>query len=180
MMIVTVRDPEVLSSLDPQQVEKYLQAQGWHQESQIGNKESVWIKKADSGEEFDITLPLNSEIRAFALRMAEILETLEIAEGRSQLEILSDLFTKAANIKIQGVVIKLQEEQHLGNVTIMGFVVGKPQKIHVQLSEPAYTLAIKAYQERLPVFCSGDLIKEGSEFILKNPHNFALDEAWIY
>lgn len=179
-MIVTVRDPDVLSSLDPQQVEKYLQAQSWHKESQIGNKESVWIKTTDSGEELDITLPLNPEIRAFALRMSEILETLEIAEGRSQLEILSDLFTKAANIEIQGVVIKLQEERHLGNVTIMGFVVGNLQKLHVQLSEPEYALAIKAYQERLPVICSGDLIKEGSELVLKNPRHFALDEAWTH
>ncbi|HAA33479.1 MAG TPA: hypothetical protein DCE56_44355 [Cyanobacteria bacterium UBA8553] len=179
-MIVTVRDPDVLSSLDPQQVENYLQAKGWDRESQIGKKESVWIKTTESGEEFDITLPLNPEIRAFALRMSEILETLEIAEGCSQLEILSDLFTKAANIDIQGVVIKLQEKQYLGNVTIMGFVVGRLQKIHVQLSEPEYTLAIKAYQERLPVICSGDLIKEGSEFVLKNPRHFALDKAWTY
>lgn len=179
-MIVTVRDPDVLSNLDPHQLENYLQAQGWHKESQIGKKESVWIKTTDSGEGFDITLPLNPEIRSFALRMSEIMETLEIAEGRSQLEILSDLFTKAANIQIQGVVIKLQEEQHLGNVTIMGFVVGKLQKIHIQLSTPAYTLAIKAYQERLPIVCSGDLIKEDSEFVLKNTRYFALDEAWRY
>jgi hypothetical protein len=37
--------------------------------------------------------------------------------------------------------------------------------------------AIKAYQERLPVICTGDLIKEGNTFVLKKPRHFALDEA---
>jgi hypothetical protein len=32
MMIVTVRDPEVLSNLHPLQVTKYLQSHDWHQE----------------------------------------------------------------------------------------------------------------------------------------------------
>lgn len=88
-MIVTVRDSDILSSLNPRQLETYLQEHGWHQETQIGNKESVWIKTTDSGDEFDITLPLNPETRSFALRMSEIMETLEIAEGRSQLDIIS-------------------------------------------------------------------------------------------
>jgi hypothetical protein len=42
-MIVTVRDPDILSNLDPQQLTTYLQAQGWQQESQIGNSETVWL-----------------------------------------------------------------------------------------------------------------------------------------
>ena len=58
-MIVTVRDPKILSSLAPKQLETYLQRQGWHRESQSGEKESVWFKKTESGDEFDITLPLN-------------------------------------------------------------------------------------------------------------------------
>ncbi|EDX74859.1 hypothetical protein MC7420_733 [Coleofasciculus chthonoplastes PCC 7420] len=33
-------------------------------------------------------------------------------------------------------------------------------------------------KERLPVSCIGDLIKEGNIFILKNPRQFTLDEAW--
>jgi hypothetical protein len=37
------------------------------------------------------------------------------------------------------------------------------------LAEPDYNLAIKAYQERIPVICSGDLSKEGEAFVLKNP-----------
>jgi hypothetical protein len=106
--------------------------------------------------------------------MSETLNTLEKAEKRSQLEILNDLFTTGTNIEIQGVVIKLREEVETGKVTMMGCVLGKLRKIYVDLAEPDYNLAIKAYQERIPVICSGDLSKEGEAFVLKNPRTFAL------
>lgn len=71
-------------------------------------------------------------------------------------------------------MIRLQEGVEAGKVTIMGCVLGKLRKIYVDLAELDYNLAIKAYQERIPVICSGDLSKEGEEFVLKNPRNFAL------
>ncbi len=92
-MIVSVRDPNILSNLDPQQLKSYLVARGWRQESQVDNKDSVWILTINPDLEFDINLPPNPKTRSFALRMAEILETLEKAEGRSQLDILTDLVT---------------------------------------------------------------------------------------
>jgi hypothetical protein len=111
-MIVTVRDPGILSNLDPAQLTAYLQAQGWYLESQVDNKESVWVKTTQTGVELGITLPLNPSIRAYALRMSEILEILEKAEGRSQLDILSNLVTRLPNAEVQGVVVKLDLGHH--------------------------------------------------------------------
>lgn len=173
-MIVTVRDPDILSNLDPQKLTSYLQAQEWRKESQIGNKESVWIKTTDFSEEFDVTLPLNPGVRSYALQMAEILSILEKVEGRSQLDILSDLITIVPNTEIQGMVIRLTERNHPGNVTIIRFVVGKPRQIHLSLSESEYNLARTAYHQRLPVVCTGDLIKENDTFVLKKTTSFAL------
>ncbi len=132
-MIVSVRDPNILSNLDPQQLTTYLIARGWRQESLADNKESVWILTVNPGLEFDINLPLNPKIRSFALRMAEILETLEKAEGRSQLDILSNLVTSIPNVEIQGMVIRLADSQTF-NVIIMGFVVGEPRQIYTLLN----------------------------------------------
>jgi hypothetical protein len=175
MMIVTVRDPEVLSNLHPLQVTKYLQSHGWHQdEPRPGDKASFWWLRNEDGDNFYIDVPLKTEYRDFPLRMSETLNTLEKAEKRSQLEILNELFTTATNIEIQGVVIKFQEEVETGKMTMMGCVLGKLRKIYVDLAEPDYNLAIKAYQERIPVICSGDLSKEDEAFVLKNPRNFAL------
>jgi hypothetical protein len=98
-------------------------------------------------------------------------------EKRSQLDILSELLTKVPNIEIQGMVTRLQESDSIGTVTLLGVVVGKLRKINVELPEPEYSEAIKAYQERRRVVCTGELIKEGNTFVLKNPRYFALDEA---
>jgi len=175
-MIISVRDPDILASLDPQQLAIYLQAQGWRQVEQIGNSETVWVILTSKGEEFDITLPLKPNTRSFALRMAEILEILEKVTGCSQLDILSDLITRVPNIEIQGMVIRLADKNHPDNVTIMGFVMGKPRQIHLSLHESEYSSAQIAYQQRLPVVCTGDLIKENGTFVLKSINGFTLDD----
>ncbi len=47
----------------------------------------------------------------------------------------------------------------------------KLRKIKTELADHDYILAIKAYQERLPVLCTGDLIKEDNKFIMKKIDN---------
>jgi hypothetical protein len=73
--IVTVRDPNILSNLDPKAITTYLKARGWMRESHIREKESVWVNSTNDQEydEYDITLPLNRTTRSYALRMSEIL-----------------------------------------------------------------------------------------------------------
>jgi hypothetical protein len=161
------------------QLTAYLQSRGWLQESQVDDKESVWVISINDEEydEFSITLPLNPKTRSYALRMAEILETLERAEGRSQLDILSDLVTNIPNVEIQGLVVQLAEHKNASNVIIMGFVVGKPQQIQIRLNEEEYDLARMAYTERLVIETAGDLIKENGVFILLNKIKFALHDA---
>ena len=175
-MIVTVRDPSILSNLDPMQLTAYLQSRGWLQESRVDDKESVWVISINDEEydEFSITLPLNPNTRSYALRMAEILEILERAEERSQLDILSDLVTNIPNVEIIGLVIRLTEHKNAGNAIIMGFVVGKPQQIQIRLNEEEYKLAQMAYTEHLVVESTGDLIKDNGIFVLSNKIKFAL------
>jgi hypothetical protein len=58
-----------------------------------------------------------------------------------------------------------------------GFVVGKPQQIHIRLNEEEYKLAQMAYTDRLVVESTGDLIKENGVFVLSNKRGFALYDA---
>ena len=37
----------------------------------------------------------------------------------------------------------------------------------MELFDRDYVVAIRAYQERLPVLCGGDLVKENNGFVLK-------------
>lgn len=180
-MKATIQDPNILKNIDPQQVETYLRRNCWHQQ-QKNNKASIWTKADSQGDGFEILLPLQPDIIDFSRRMGEVLETLAIAENRSQIEIFSDLITTASNITIQGVVTQIatpNADKLSGEITLLGVVVDKLRQIKTELADHDYILAIKAYQERLPILCQGDLIKENNIFILKNSQRFSLDQMTI-
>jgi hypothetical protein len=180
-MNVTVKDIELLKAIHPQQVATYLQAKGWQQKQQIPNQAIIWLKNKESHGQFNLVLPLNPDVPDFPISMNLLLETLAKAEERSQLDILNDLIIQLSNRIIQGVVMEIHSpnpDQLSGKITLLGLIIDKLWKIQTELFEHDYIKAIKAYQERLPVSCLGDLIKEGNLFILKNPRNFTLDEAW--
>ena len=177
-MKVTVRDREILSSIEPEELAAHLRASGWHFLGRVyDDAGAIWRRKNSSGDEEDILQPLKTSLADYAARISDAIKTLEVVEKRSQLDILSELLTKVPNIEIQGMVTKLQESDSIGTVTLLGVVVGKLRKINVELPELEYSEAIKAYQERRRVVCTGDLMKEGNTFVLKNPHHFALDDG---
>jgi hypothetical protein len=76
--------------------------------------------------------------------------------------------------------LELQLKSTAGKVTLMGVILDKLRRIQLELAEPVYELAVKAYQARIPVICQGDLLKQGRSFVLQNPHHFTLDlDAWV-
>ena len=176
-MKVTVQDFEVFNSLDVNVIIAYLQRNGWHEHSRIyDNKGAIWVKKNDAGDVFDIGLPLTREFADYPARMGDIIKKLELTENRSQLEILSDLVTSLDNTEIEGFVVKVDREEgeKIGKVVMMGFVVNKLRKIYLEVKEVDRTLALKAYQDRIPVTCGGDLVKVDGYFVMQNVHSFAL------
>lgn len=96
-MKAVIRDLDVLKAIEPPQVATYLQANGWNQESMIADKASIWIQQNDSGEELDILLPLKSEFKDFPILISQVIEGLEYAEDRSQLDIISDIINYDAD-----------------------------------------------------------------------------------
>jgi hypothetical protein len=173
-MKVTVRDYQILQTIDPNVLEAHLQTSDWQKVALVYQNTWIWHKKDDNGQLFEIKQPLRQEFDAPQL-IGEAIKTLEVVENRSQLEILSDLITSLPNVEIQGWVNKLHGvESDTCQVTVMGFVVGKLRKINLELPEADYQLALKAYEERSAITCSGDLIKENECFVLKNLHNFAV------
>lgn len=180
-MNVTIKDIELLKNLQPQQISYYLEAKGWKQAQQIDSRAIIWTSSDIKPEAPQIVLPLNSTLPDFPVSMNLMLETLEIIENRSQLEILADLITGLPNTTIQGIVIQIHTpnaDKLSGEITLLGVIADQLRKIKTELADKDYILAIKSYQERLPVFCTGDLIKENQVFIVKNTRNFTLDDQW--
>jgi hypothetical protein len=180
-MKVTIKDSKPLETIDLNQLRNYLQTHGWHQDQPFLDNATLWHKPTAEGEEFEILLPNRQNLGDYAARIREAIETLENAENRPQLEILSELLTTIPNTIIQGIVMGIHTpnaDKLSGEITLIGLVADKLRKIQTALADKDYILAIKAYQERLPIFCTGDLIKEDRIFTLKNPRNLTLDESW--
>ncbi|BDA70660.1 hypothetical protein CAL7716_048260 [Calothrix sp. PCC 7716] len=84
------------------------------------------------------------------------------------------LITKIPNTSIQGIVTKIAERNNFIYITIMGFVVGKPELINIKLNKEDYQIATNAYNERSLITCTGDLIKVNDTLSLLNYHNFTI------
>jgi hypothetical protein len=95
-MRTTTSDWRLFSAAHPPEVASYLRANGWNEGRSIPNKLSIWTRKTEAGE-FEILLPLTS-VRDFTSRIAEVFRTLELAEGRPQLEIIGDIVAQRADI----------------------------------------------------------------------------------
>jgi len=178
-MNVTIRDIELLKNLEPDRISYYLESKGWTQAQKIGERAIIWTSGNLNPETPQIVLPLNCKLPDFPVSMNLMLETLEAIENRSQIEILADLITELPNTTIQGIVMQIHTpnaDKLSGEITLLGVIADKLRKIKTELADKDYILAIKAYQERLPFLCTGDLIKENQTFTLKNPRNFTLDD----
>ncbi|HRK94919.1 MAG TPA: hypothetical protein PK694_01240 [Rhodospirillales bacterium] len=95
-MRVELADAAALRQLKPLEVAAYLRAMNWRKEANLNGKATLWSKTGPEGEEFDLTLPSRREFGDYALRMAEVLRALAVAEERSELEVFRDITTTAA------------------------------------------------------------------------------------
>ncbi|MCU0544294.1 MAG: hypothetical protein MUE44_19305 [Oscillatoriaceae cyanobacterium Prado104] len=175
-MKVTVRDNKILKTIDPQVLGEYLQTNGWHNEGLFYGRAWIWHKHSDKRELGEIKQPVSQIFDDYGTVIGEIIKQLEVIEERSQLEILNDLITCLENAEVQGFIVKVDRPsvENIARVIMMGFVVGKLRKISLELTGDNLNLAVKAYQERIPVTCSGDFVKEGGYFVATNLREFGL------
>lgn len=97
-MRADIRDEATFRSLAPLDVARYLRARGWNRFDEIGDRASVWSPGSEDAEEVEVLLPLDRSLGDYALRMGEVVRTLERVEARSQLEIVHDIVTTDADI----------------------------------------------------------------------------------
>jgi hypothetical protein len=90
---VDIRDRETLFAVRPSDMAAYLRAHGWAEQQQLGQSWAAFTLA-----DYEVTLPLTTELRDYRLRMAETLQTLEMAENRDQLQILADLAVTASDV----------------------------------------------------------------------------------
>ena len=97
-MNIAIRDIQTLKSLGPLDLALYLKSKGWNESQIQPDQFSIWTSKDSNNNEYEILLPLNNTIKDYALRVGELLKTLELAESRSQFEIYHDLQTTSTDV----------------------------------------------------------------------------------
>lgn len=91
-MIVDWR--RVVVRLRPPDVAMYLRSRDWTRIGDYGNGlGSLWIYRNHNGEEAEILLPEDRELRDYVSRMSELIKTLEIVENRPAEAIVHDMLS---------------------------------------------------------------------------------------
>jgi hypothetical protein len=178
-MILSARDPHLLKTLDPQDIACHLKQRGWNLEVTLAHDIAQIWRMVQGDRSYELLLPLDQKLDDFVLRIADVLATLSDVENRTKEDILAAFLIVVPGLTIQGIVTRLQENADSGKVTVMGVVAGRLQRLQMHLPEPAYDLAVKAYQARLPILCEGDLHRQPYGFLLQPVNQFTLDlDAW--
>ncbi len=102
------------------------------------NRVSIWTRDTYLEDHLKIQLPVEQDFDDYSLRMSEIMETLEKAENRSQLDILSELITTAPNVTIQGLAIQVNAHKTDGlggEITFVGVVVDQTRVCHQEIAK---------------------------------------------
>ncbi len=79
------------------------------------------------------------------------------------------------DVELQGFVTRLSRgpQQEPGEIILEGLIDGDLRRVAVRLvGDGVYSLAVQAHDHRGRVACTGDLVKEGRGFRLKNPRHF--------
>jgi hypothetical protein len=85
-----IRDPALLVTVRPHNIEAYLQTAGWRMTFREPGVVSIWTLSG-SPDDYEIRLPLDVEASGYAQRVKELLQELEAVEQRSQLRVFLDV-----------------------------------------------------------------------------------------
>lgn len=87
MIKARIADARALAACAPAELSMYLRSGGWRIAERRGNLAS-WVRPAGAEGEFEVLQPLDPASRDYAARVGDVVATVAIAEGRSELDIL--------------------------------------------------------------------------------------------
>jgi len=90
---------DLIMSLRPTEISRYLKAKGWVRTfTYENNYGSIWRFTAPNGEEVEVILPEDTQLRDYKLRMNELFNTLEVVENRPKVSIVHDISVSGADV----------------------------------------------------------------------------------
>jgi len=92
-MKATIHDSSFLRAMRPLDIAGYLAAKGWHRTKDRPDIAQHWQLRED----YEVLLPLDVRLDSYAIRMMELLTTVERAEQRDQTIVIHDIQTGSAD-----------------------------------------------------------------------------------
>jgi len=84
-------DKNELLSITSAQLVSYLRAKGWYKSDSVYPSASIWINKKESGDFYEIMVPIEPSFRDFYSRIADAIQLLSVFEERSPNQIICNL-----------------------------------------------------------------------------------------
>jgi hypothetical protein len=122
-MTASELDRSALHAVRPLELAGYLHAHGWQQVRQLDGKGAVWTTRIGP-DEYEILLPLTTELGDYQTRLREALHTLALSQGRSVREVWEDVTTTNADVLRIEVVAPDEGEGSLPLPAAVGFDSG--------------------------------------------------------
>lgn len=84
--------------------------------------------------------------------------------------------TPRDEFELQGYVYKLERAPAAaaGRVMVDGIVDGRWRAVGIELGDAHYQLALGAHDQRQRISGTGELVREGKSFVLRNPRNLEI------
>ena len=96
-MKARIHDLDSVSAISTLQMAAYLRSRGWVEEND-SSVSSTWVYLDENGDSFEVVLPLDRGMRDYGYRVFDLLDTLQIVEARSQLELFNDLVSSSSDV----------------------------------------------------------------------------------
>jgi hypothetical protein len=90
-------DIAALDEIKPADISSYLTAAGWDRRQQL-NRGELWMLLAD-GDEFEVLLPVDPNLRDYQERIADLLHVLAVVEERPEADVFRDVITALADVQ---------------------------------------------------------------------------------
>ncbi|WP_030409080.1 hypothetical protein [Streptomyces albus] len=96
MNAVTDEEFQQAGEVTPDSVMRYLRGSGWSVSRDLGSGQ-LWELSADEGRPYQVLVPVRPQVRDYAARISDLLETLSAVEARRPGDVLREMFLPSAD-----------------------------------------------------------------------------------
>jgi len=154
--MITISQLNAIKTLLPNQLSEYLMSHGWTEDGKLGEVATIWHRKENEYQNFEILQPLTNGLKDYPQRVYDLIEVLSEFEQRAFFEVVNNL----NNFHEDVIKIKvIHEDVEMGSIPLNDGVL-----LFEKAKELLVSVVRSTYNKR-KYFSGGSLSEEITEFI---------------